>query len=61
MENTPQRVCEENGGLWDQEKEENIPQCQAGCCLIGDQAAIVFAQYGSGSSNGSNGGGNGSA
>jgi len=41
LENTPQRVCEENGGMWSAEKEENIPQCQAGCCLIGDQAAFV--------------------
>ena len=39
MENTPQRVCDEAEGLWT--VEENPPQCELGCCLIGDQAAFV--------------------
>jgi len=41
MENTPQRICQEEGGTWDSRKIEEIPQCQLGCCIIGDQAALV--------------------
>jgi len=41
MENTPQKVCNDNDGLWKEGKREEIPQCQLGCCLIGDQAAFV--------------------
>lgn len=41
MPNTPQRVCEDNGGLWNEKKKSELPQCQLGCCLIGDEAAFV--------------------
>ena len=46
MENTPQKVCEEpeediSGGVWEDNAECEIPQCELGCCLIGDQAAFV--------------------
>ena len=41
MENTPQRVCQEQGGTWDERDVEEVPQCQLGCCIIGDQAAFV--------------------
>ena len=41
MENTPQRVCQDSGGVWDEKKSEDVGQCQLGCCLIGDQAAFV--------------------
>ncbi len=41
MENTPQRVCNNNGGTWDSRPVDQIPQCQLGCCIIGDQAAFV--------------------
>lgn len=42
IERTPQQVClEENGGIWKPESIEEIPQCQLGCCLIGNQAAFV--------------------
>ncbi len=41
MENTPQRICQEGGGLWADSPECDIPQCELGCCLIGDQAAFV--------------------
>jgi len=41
MENTPQKVCENEGGIWEDADSEDIPQCQLGCCLIGDQAAFV--------------------
>ena len=46
MENTPQKVCEEPvggvaGGLWFNQNPSEIPQCQLGCCLIGEQAAFA--------------------
>jgi hypothetical protein len=41
LKNTPQKVCEKNGGLWDDRDKEEIPQCQLGCCLIGDQSAFT--------------------
>jgi hypothetical protein len=41
MENTPQRVCEESDGTWDQSKLCEIPQCNLGCCVLGDQGAFV--------------------
>jgi len=41
MENTPQRVCNANGGTWDAREIEEVPQCQLGCCIIADQAAFV--------------------
>lgn len=41
LPNTPQSVCEDNNGVWDGGDIDNIPQCQLGCCLIGDQAAFV--------------------
>tara|TARA_Y100000296_G_C5175176_1_gene259661 strand:- start:691 stop:2295 length:1605 start_codon:yes stop_codon:yes gene_type:complete len=45
MENTPQRICElpggEGGGVWFDKEVDEVPQCQLGCCLIGDEAAFV--------------------
>lgn len=43
MENSPQRNCQELGGVWDEtySADCDIPQCSLGCCLIGDQAAFV--------------------
>jgi hypothetical protein len=41
MENTPQVVCDENGGTWDSRPMAEVPQCQLGCCIIADQAAFV--------------------
>ena len=41
MENTPQKVCEDNNGIWGDNAKCEIPQCDLGCCLIGDQAAFV--------------------
>ncbi|MCK4649912.1 hypothetical protein KAT36_01640 [Candidatus Pacearchaeota archaeon] len=41
MENTPQRVCNDNGGTWDAREIEEVAQCQLGCCVIADQAAFV--------------------
>ncbi|MDP4039914.1 MAG: hypothetical protein Q8P57_05040 [Candidatus Pacearchaeota archaeon] len=38
LDNTPQLVCNDNGGVW---SEESPPQCALGCCILGDQAAFV--------------------
>ncbi len=41
IENTPRLRCDSDFGFWIQDSPENIPQCQLGCCFIGDQAAFV--------------------
>lgn len=41
MENTPQLKCDSEMGYWSESSSVNIPQCQLGCCAIGDQAAFV--------------------
>ncbi len=38
LDNTPQIVCNENGGIW---SLESPAQCNLGCCVLGDQAAFV--------------------
>ena len=40
MENTPQKVCEISKGTWVDDSKE-IPQCNLGCCTIGNQASFV--------------------
>jgi len=40
-ENTPQRVCDKNNGVWAEGASCEIAQCKLGCCLIGDQASFV--------------------
>lgn len=41
MENSPQKNCEEQGGVWEGTATCEIPQCELGCCLIGNQASFV--------------------
>jgi hypothetical protein len=41
LENTPQVVCQANGGIWSEKKANEIAQCKLGCCLLSDQAAFV--------------------
>ncbi len=41
MENTPQRVCDTHGGTWKDNALCNVPQCDLGCCILGDQASYV--------------------
>lgn len=49
MPNSPQSPCIDpngdgdfsDGGEWDERDKADIPQCQLGCCLIGEQAAFV--------------------
>ena len=36
--NTPQIVCNQNGGVW---SLESPPQCNLGCCMLGDQASFT--------------------
>lgn len=38
LDNTPQIVCNTNGGTW---SEESPAQCNLGCCVLGDQASFV--------------------
>ncbi len=38
IDNTPQLVCNANNGIW---SEKSPPQCELGCCILGDQAAFV--------------------
>jgi hypothetical protein len=38
LDNTPQLVCNANGGVW---SVDSPPQCSLGCCILGDQAAYV--------------------
>ncbi len=38
---SPQIVCEGNYGFWSDKTKDQLPQCQLGCCLVGDQAAFV--------------------
>ena len=41
MENTPQKVCDMQNGTWADSSECDIPQCRLGCCVLGEQAALV--------------------
>lgn len=41
MESTPQRICSASGGTWANDSKCNVPQCNLGCCIIGDQGAFV--------------------
>lgn len=40
-ENTPQKVCELNGGVWEENKGTIPPQCNLGCCVLENQAAFT--------------------
>lgn len=39
--NSPKKKCEDTGGVWSSNAQCNIPECQLGCCVIGDQAMIA--------------------
>jgi hypothetical protein len=39
--NSPQKICEDSDGVWEEDSQCNVPQCDLGCCLIGDQGAFV--------------------
>lgn len=38
LDNVPQMVCNDNAGTW---QLEMPPQCELGCCVLGDQASFV--------------------
>src|SRR3989338_2825338 len=38
LDNTPEIVCNTNKGVW---SEKSPPQCNLGCCVLGNQAAFV--------------------
>jgi len=41
-EQSPKYVCVElNGGVWKNEEMYNLPECQRGCCVIGQEAKFV--------------------
>jgi len=42
MENAPDSTCnKEEGGTWYDSLPDELPQCQLGCCLVGEQAAFT--------------------
>lgn len=41
MERTPERVCTQENGVWRDADVNEVPQCQLGCCILGDEAAFV--------------------
>lgn len=41
MENTPQRVCNAENGTYLENEECDVPQCELGCCVLDNQAALV--------------------
>jgi len=38
--NAPKGQCLANGGNWSSEADCNIPQCNLGCCILGEEAAL---------------------
>ena len=41
MSNTPKARCDDVGGIWKMGDSSEIPECQLGCCLMGDDVAMV--------------------
>lgn len=41
MENTPQKICDDKNGTWQDNAECDIAQCELGCCVLDNQAAFV--------------------
>ena len=41
MENTPEEACKASNGVWSDSPTCEVPQCDLGCCILGDQAAYV--------------------
>lgn len=39
--NTAEGPCLEAGGLWEDSETCDVPQCNLGCCILGDQATFV--------------------
>jgi hypothetical protein len=43
-ENVPERVCSESNGIWSDSPNCQIPQCELGCCVLGNEAAFTSLQ-----------------
>lgn len=41
IDNTYSKKCEDDDGVWYDKDSDELPQCELGCCLMGDQAAFV--------------------
>jgi hypothetical protein len=41
MSNTAQIICDANHGYWSSSDKNSLPQCKAGCCVMGSNAAFV--------------------
>ena len=39
--NTPRSVCETKGGYWENKPIEEISQCRAGCCFLGESTSFI--------------------
>ena len=44
LSNSPKNQCESFGGEWSEDSFGNIPECELGCCLTGEQAYFVTEQ-----------------
>ncbi|MEM4605703.1 MAG: sulfite exporter TauE/SafE family protein [Candidatus Pacearchaeota archaeon] len=42
--NSPKEKCIENGGEWSDSISCNIPQCQVGCCIVGNQVSLTTSR-----------------
>jgi hypothetical protein len=42
--NSPKEKCMKDGGNWSSNAKCDIPQCQLGCCVLGDGAAVTTSR-----------------
>ncbi len=43
-ENVPEEACKANNGVWSDSASCEIPQCELGCCILGQEAAYTSLQ-----------------
>ncbi len=44
MENVPEEACKADRGIWSDQPECQIPQCELGCCILGQEASYTSLQ-----------------
>lgn len=44
MENVPEEACKSSNGIWSDQPECQIPQCELGCCVLGQEASFTSLQ-----------------
>lgn len=44
VQSSSRAQCENNGGTWDARALDDVPQCQKGCCVLGDDAKFTTEQ-----------------